>query len=118
MCQECCCPLIPGQALWGCSGDELAGRTVAQRAVRVNLVVVRQPGWKLAQHGLGVRDGGDANVVALQGAHERPRAAATALTGRPPATRSRARAAFGGGHALDRLAQDLVFERLLAEQAL
>src|SRR5215207_9163348 len=82
------------------------------------MVVVRQPGWKLAQHGLGVRDGGDANVVALQGAHERPRAAATALTGRPPATRSRARAAFGGGHALDRLAQDLVFERLLAEQAL
>src|SRR5688500_13584969 len=62
---------------------------------------------------------------------ETPRAAATALTGRPPATRSRARAAFwgrprghaqgqlfGGGHALDRLAQDLVLERLLAEQAL
>src|SRR6185436_19548926 len=52
-------------------GDELTGRTVAQRAVGVNLVVVRQPGWKLAQHGLGVRNRGDANVVALQGAHER-----------------------------------------------
>jgi hypothetical protein len=23
----------------------------------VNLVVVRQPGWELAQHGFGVRDG-------------------------------------------------------------
>src|SRR5215207_5176082 len=53
------------------SGDELTGRTVAQRAVGVNLVVMRQPGWKLAQHGLGVRNRGDANVVALQGAHER-----------------------------------------------
>src|SRR4051795_9398807 len=49
---------------------------------------------------------------------ETPRAAATALTGRPPATRSRARAAFWGGHALHRLAQDLVLERLLAEKAL
>src|SRR5215204_4648130 len=48
---------------------------------------------------------------------ETPRAAATALTGRPPATRSRARAAFWG-HALHRRAQDLVLERLLAEQAL
>jgi hypothetical protein len=38
--------------------------------VKVNLVVVRQPGWKLAQHGFGVGYGGEANVVALQGAHE------------------------------------------------
>ena len=27
---------------------------------------MRQPGWKLAQHGFGVRDGGDADVVTLQ----------------------------------------------------
>src|SRR3954462_4128984 len=49
---------------------------------------------------------------------ETPRAAATALTGRPPATRSRARAAFWGRSRAHRFAQDLVLERLLAEQPL
>src|SRR6187200_316615 len=49
---------------------------------------------------------------------ETPRAAAIALTGRPrPRGHARGQL-FGGGHALDRFAQDLVLERLLAEQPL
>ena len=37
------------------------GETVAQRAVGVNLVVVRQPGWRSwRSDGLGVRNRGDA----------------------------------------------------------
>jgi len=46
--------------------DELAWRTVAERMVRVNLVVAGEPAWELAQDRLGVRGGGDADVVALQ----------------------------------------------------
>src|SRR3954470_22508513 len=47
---------------------------------------------------------------------ETPRAAAIALTGRPPATRSRARAAFWGRSRARPLRAGL--ERLLAEQPL
>src|SRR5215216_216017 len=50
---------------------------------------------------------------------ETPRAAATALTGRPPATRSRARAAFWGRSRAPPLrAGSRLLERLLAEQPL
>ena len=46
--EACCCPLKPGQALWGRSADELVRRAVAQRAMRVNLVVVGEPDRELA----------------------------------------------------------------------
>src|SRR5215207_5164878 len=49
---------------------------------------------------------------------ETPRAAATALTGRPPATRSRARAAFWGRSRAPPPRAGSRLERLLAEQAL
>lgn len=52
-------------------GDVLAGRVIAQSLVRVHLVVVGQPGWRLVDDGLGVGRGLDVDVVALRRPHER-----------------------------------------------
>ena len=39
--------------------------------MRVLVIVVRQPAWEVGQHGLGIWDWGNSDVIALDGSHER-----------------------------------------------
>jgi hypothetical protein len=46
------------------------GRTISESLVRVNLIVVGDPGRQLAHHGLGLRSRTDADIVAFDRADE------------------------------------------------
>ena len=52
--------------------DELPGGPVSQGAVRVDLVVVGEPGGQGPEYGLCIGAGADADVVALEGPDEPP----------------------------------------------
>jgi len=54
--------------------DELPGGPVSQGAVRVDLVVVGEPGGQGPEYGLCIGAGADADVVALEGPDEPPSA--------------------------------------------
>ncbi len=49
--------------------DELDGRAVTERLVRVNSVVMVEPDKQPLHDGSGIRERTDANVVALEGSH-------------------------------------------------
>jgi len=53
------------------SYNELTRGTISESLVRVNLVVVADPGRQLMHHGLGIGSGTDADVVAFDRADER-----------------------------------------------